>query len=443
MNPLKILNGSLVALLVMCLTCCMGLDKDIHSIKEVNLRDYVLSAPTALQALLSLNNDKKGDDIHVDEKMMVMPFYATTLTVPGARWMRLFFANLELPDHIEINIKSLLDGSRQTLDKHRAIQWQLSTGYFNGDSVEIGLQVNLRQVKQTDDDIDWLAMLQQVKGLRDLQHFDWPVVTYQLERVMTNMETVPEMKLREHSLEELENGEKSICYDPDTRVFTNDTRQGRYIYDPQVDGCCTAWMIDDENHCFLSAGHCTESGSGLVEFNVPLSAADGTLIHPPIEDQYIVDQTSMQMQYQGTQDWRYFGVFPNSETGLTPVRAYGGDYYVLQKSGPAPPTNTLIRVTGYGENESFPPNHRRTLKTATGPFGSRSSGAVRYRVDTSNGNSGSAVFDEANQVAIGVHTLGGCRIGASTSTNSGTDIFLSTLQTALANPRGICAPKKH
>eukprot|EP00479_Gromia_sphaerica_P013255 TRINITY_DN7313_c0_g1_i2.p3 TRINITY_DN7313_c0_g1~~TRINITY_DN7313_c0_g1_i2.p3 ORF type:complete len:95 (+),score=2.58 TRINITY_DN7313_c0_g1_i2:184-468(+) len=35
---------------------------------------------------------------------------------------------------------------------------------------------------------------------------------------------------------------------------------------------------------------------------------------------------------------------------------------------------------------------------------------LRYRVDTSNGNSGSAIFDETNQLAIGVHTLGGCNV---------------------------------
>lgn len=205
-------------------------------------------------------------------------------------------------------------------------------------------------------------------------------------------------------------------------------------------GCCTAWIINDANHCFLSAGHCTEAGKGLVEFMVPLSADDGTLVHPPPIHQYIVDQVSMQTQYSGTADWRYFGVFQNSESGLHPVQAYTGEYYRLRSSEPVA-TNHLLRITGYGENEGFPPSHRRVLKTATGSFGSISTGEVSYRVDTTNGNSGSAVFDETTGVAIGIHTLGGCRIGASNSENSGVNILLPTLQSALNNPRGVCAPR--
>ena len=93
------------------------------------------------------------------------------------------------------------------------------------------------------------------------------------------------------------------------------------------------------------------------------------------------------------------------------------------------------------EKSGFPKNERRVLKTAVGPYVSETPTAIRYRTDTSNGNSGSAIFDEEQGVAIGVHTLGGCSLNSATSYNSGVNIFLPTLQEALQNPQGVCALK--
>ena len=378
---------------------------------------------------------------------------------PGVPWIRVFFSELQLPDGALMVLTSTHDGAQQHLDHRVAAQWQQSTAYFNGDSVEVKVFAGTSHPLLASSPAVYQAAF---GGAEETAAADG-VLRMRVEWI-------------QHGLVKERNAKESICFSPDTRVFSNDTRQGRcmslivpglmargclpsdlflllllllslsfFLFHLDIygdpNGCCTAWMINDANHCFLSAGHCTEAGKGLVEFMVPMSADDGTLVHPPPIHQYIVDQASMQTQYAGTADWRYFGVFMNGESGLHPLEAYKGDYYRLRVSEPVS-TSNLLRITGYGENESFPPSHRRVLKTATGSFRSTTSGTVSYRVDTTNGNSGSAVFDEATGVAIGIHTLGGCQIGSSNSANSGVNILLSTLQTALQNPRGVCASKK-
>ncbi len=88
------------------------------------------------------------------------------------------------------------------------------------------------------------------------------------------------------------------------------------------------------------------------------------------------------MQYGPGNDWCYFGVFANSNTGLMPTQVYGGSFFTLAPTIPSPFGQTL-RVTGYGTANGFslPFEQNYTGKTATGPY-TQAGATLRYQVDT-------------------------------------------------------------
>ena len=79
--------------------------------------------------------------------------------------------------------------------------------------------------------------------------------------------------------------------------------------------CCSGWLINDRNGCFLSAHHCgvDSTGSGVMEFEVPLSRATVggyVLVHPTPEHQYALDPASLIRASSPVgvgNDWQYFG----------------------------------------------------------------------------------------------------------------------------------------
>ena len=85
-------------------------------------------------------------------------------------------------------------------------------------------------------------------------------------------------------------------------------------------------------------------------------------------------------------------------------------------------------------NDRSPP---RPQVTTLVPFVDSFGDTLQYAVDTSGGNSGSAVLNENTGEAIGIHTHAGCN---SSGGNHGTAIDQAGLQSALANPQGVCVP---
>jgi len=320
------------------------------------------------------------------------------VSVAGAAWLRLEYEGVMLSgnenpgfDGSFLRITSMLDGAIQTQHLRHVGEWQDTSAYFNGDTVLVEL---LAHANTGDNRI---ILKSAIAGPLAPQGVD------------------------------------TICGPTDDRVLSNDGRVGRN----QPTGC-TSWMINDCNHCLLTAGHCAGSGLQVVEFNVPLSTSSGSIQHPGPQDQYAVDPASLQSNGgQGVgNDWAYFGVFDNSTTGLSPYNANGMQAFDVASTPPSV-SGQLIRITGNGSTSSpVSPTWYLVQKTHAGPYSSFTGTTVRYTADTTGGNSGSPVILDGTNQAIGIHTHGGCT--STSGSNAGTGSNHTALQAALANPQGVC-----
>jgi len=325
--------------------------------------------------------------------------WTETIEASGAGWVRLYFGEVELDpdltavDSSVIRIMSLEDGAIQHLNAWTVREWNHSSAYFNGSAVSVeliarpGSRANRVVISRIDVGID-----------DDLMY--------------------PE----------------SICGATDDRMLSTDPRSAR-----AVPIGCSAWIFDDAHHQFITAGHCSSSSLQTIQFNVPLSNGNGQIQHPGPEDQYSVDVSSKQSQSGSVgQDWGYFGVFRNTETGLSAYQVQG-EFHTLAAT-PPPVNGQTIRITGYGTTGGGVPREwNQVQKTHTGEFRTFTGSTVRYHTDTSGGNSGSCVLNDDTGEAIGVHTHGGCSSDPNSS-NQGTGSNHSGWQSALTTPRGVCAP---
>lgn len=319
--------------------------------------------------------------------------FATIVEIPGANWLRIRFDAVHWGEtHFgtppQIRVSSVSDAGQQVLDDLSLRQWKNTTAYFNGEAVLVELIAD--------------------PGAAPLR-LDLGAVIYDGVNALT-----------------------TIC-GADDRVPVTDPRVGRVL--PVT---CTAFLFDDTHHCLLGAGHCgVPNATNVVQFNVPLSTASGALVHPHPDDQYAVDDTSIQRENQGTPgtDWAYFGCFPNSNTGLTPAASQGG---VFELVPPPPVQGQTLRLTGFGSVSPIqPPEWNFASKSDTGIY--VSDGIVlQYQVDTTSGNSGSPVQLLGTSQVFGIHTHGGCTT-ASTGANQGTSSQQANLQAALSAAQGVCA----
>ena len=323
--------------------------------------------------------------------------WSQVVTVSRASWLRLHYQHVSLSgspspgaDGSFLRLTSMQDGAFQLQHQQHIGEWQDSSAYFVGDSVLVEL---LAQPGTGD---SRFVLKCAVAGPEQRQEPD------------------------------------SICGTVDNRAPSNDPRVGRVGFG------CTAWMINDCNHCFLSAGHCGVGSTTVIQFNVPASSAAGNPVPPPPTDQYPVDPASIQNQAGGAtlgDDWVYFGCFANSNTGLTPYEAQGSVAFDLVS--PSVSAGQTIRITGFGSTSApVSPTWNLIQKTHTGPFFNQQGNVLQYTVDTTGGNSGSPIEVEGTNEAIGIHTNAGCN---SVGGNQGCSADNTALQAALANPQGVCA----
>ncbi|MBM90965.1 MAG: hypothetical protein CMJ35_05035 [Phycisphaerae bacterium] len=329
-----------------------------------------------------------------------VPIWEEVVEVGDAEWVRLRFSDVMLAksdEHVResyLRITSLQDGHEQYLDAKSLQEWGDSTAYFNGGAVKVEIMAS-------------------------------PNATHQVNRVRVTGVQVSAPIV----------GPRSICGSVDDRELSYDNRDARLM--PIG---CTAWLFSDHGSRMLTAAHCGPAGGDVIQFNVPLSSSGGSTQNPPPQDQYPVDNSSVQDSIGGIfigNDWAYFGVFDNSNTGMSPGQSYGV-HHTLATTGVSADSRP-IRITGYGSTSSpVPASWYLVQKTHVGPLTYRSGNTIRYSTDTTGGNSGSAILDENNQTVLGIHTNAGCNTSGG---NQGTYIFNNDLQNALANPQGICLPR--
>jgi V8-like Glu-specific endopeptidase len=305
-----------------------------------------------------------------------------TVQLHEVPWIQLHFANVYLGQESFVILKSLYDGKWQKLDSHSMKQWNNYSAFFNGNAVEITLFL-----AQTDRQVT----------------------------VNINEVVVGEWFQEDPSM--------SICGPTDDRELSNQPATARLL-----SVGCTAWIIP--NGKFASAGHCLDgSSSTVVQFNVPPSLPNGTLQHPGPEDQYSVNVGSKIYTNGGVgNDWGVFEVYPNSVTGLMPKQAQNAYWPLVQDLGP-----DSIRITGYGVASGV---RNQVQQTHVGPNWGSSGTTMRYRTDTTGGNSGSPVIDALTNTAVGVHSHGGCT--SSGGNNNGTSTFHTAFWAAVDQGAGGC-----
>jgi V8-like Glu-specific endopeptidase len=306
--------------------------------------------------------------------------YSAIVRADDSPWIQLHFGKTDLGRESYLTITSLKDGYWQKLDAISIEQWNHFSAFFNGSEVEIKLYA---------------------------APFDRNVFVHVNELVVGDWSGGTPYN--------------TICGPSDDRIASDQPATGRLLSIG-----CTGWIIP--NGKIATAGHCL-SGANVMEFNVPLSLPGGTIQHPPPEDQYSVDGTTIVGTGSGVgNDWGVFEVFPNSITGLMPKEAQSAYWPLQQDLGP-----DSIRITGYGVDDG---TANQTQQTHIGPNAGSSGTTMRYRTDTMGGNSGSPVINGLTNVAVGVHTHGGCT--SSGGNNNGTSLFHSAFWAAVDMGAGGC-----
>ncbi len=360
-------------------------------VNPIARRGVSLSVDSGKVAAPSARQTDSGRPIQV-------PIWSTEVEIPDAAWVRLRFGDVELAPATDtaresyLRITSLYDGHEQYLDRKSLSEWSYTSAYFNGGRIRIEIMAS-------------------------------PGTDTSMNRVQVISATASEPTAFP----------RSICGPVDDRVLSSDPRAAR-----MMPIGCTGWLFGDQPHSFLSAGHCGPDTGDVMQFNVPLSTSGGTPQNPAPQDQYPIDGSSVQSTNGGVgNDWAFYGTFVNSNTGLAPRDAMG-DSYILAGAVPSA-DGRPIRVTGYGSTTSpVPASWYLVQKTHVGTFVSTPGTSLRYDPDTTGGNSGSAVYDDSTNTAIGVHTHAGCN--STGGSNQGTSLDLPALRNALANPQGITVP---
>ena len=285
---------------------------------------------------------------------------------PGSPSLRVFFDEVDVPQGGYLEVTGLLDGEVHRLTQTELSKWAFSSAFFNGDKLQL-----------------------------DLYAGPLAPASYSVSHVLAGV-----------------GGAETICFEDDDRIPSTDNRATRMM-NASGTSACSGWLAGPDD-CAFGAGHCFTSFSASAQFNVPPSTAGGGLQHPPVSDQFPIDQGSRIWTNGGLgNDWGVCRLLTNN-LGESAAAKYG--FYELGFFTPDP--GQTIRITGFGADSG---STNQTNQTHTGPYVSTIGTSIRYQVDTTGGNSGSVVILEDLDIAVGIHTNGGCSLGG--GSNSGTSLL--------------------
>ncbi|MEZ5966431.1 MAG: trypsin-like serine protease [Planctomycetota bacterium] len=195
----------------------------------------------------------------------------------------------------------------------------------------------------------------------------------------------------------------SICGLSDDRLPAQHNAVCRMVIElGSTIGVCTGWLVNTSNG-IATAGHCLDMPdlTGMVaEFNVPLSNADGSLVHPPAEHQYTYSPGTARFVNGGVgNDFGVFRVGPKFR--IFPYARQGTRFTLA-----APQKNVSCTRAGCGSADGV---RNFALEAAIGDIDRVVGDEVRYRIDSSGGDSGGPVFRNGT-VAVAVHTHSSCTV---------------------------------
>ncbi|MCZ6811253.1 MAG: hypothetical protein O7D97_04550 [Planctomycetota bacterium] len=333
---------------------------------EAMMRFVILAAMLATGALVSSTRAQTtldrpiGQDrpYRVDSGILANPAGAATILfretvhIKGAAWMRVYFGSVVLAPGSVVRVTSALDGETQQLDDVAMAMWGNTSAYFNGDTMVVEL----------------IAGPKTANNRLIIDH-----LTLELGVA--------------HPI-----GSCGIC-GSDDRVPSNQNWAGRLV----PPGCSAS--VWNEESCLVSAGHCV-APDAVIEFNVPPSSPDCRTDHPPVADQFPVIEALFSNQGVGN-DWAVMRTGTNN-MGQTAFERYGQLRPIAEEPGQI--SETLF-VWGYGIDSEC--ELSQTQQTSTGTLMTVQPNHYTYDVDTTFGNSGSAVIRphirDGNLLAIVTH----------------------------------------
>ncbi|MHC4108430.1 MAG: hypothetical protein ACYSTY_10135 [Planctomycetota bacterium] len=258
--------------------------------------------------------------------------------VEGAAWMRVYFGAVELAAGSTVRLTSILDDEVQELDAAGLAQWGNTSAYFNGDSVVVELMGGPKTARNR----------------------------LVIEHVTIEIAPPP-----------LPIGGCGIC-GPDDRVPTTQNWTGRL----QPAGCTAS--VWNEESCLVSAGHCVD-GNDVIEFQVPASDPGCNLDDPPVADQFPIIE-SLYVSGGVGNDWAVLCTGTNN-LGETAFERYGQLRAIAEDPVGV---GQFLSVWGYGVDTECV--RSETQQSSSGNVMSVQSSYYTHDVDTTFGNSGSAII---------------------------------------------------
>ena len=287
--------------------------------------------------------------------------WSAVVQTPQAAWERLHFGACELEGGSFIRASSVADGQVHILTMPQLLEWSLSTAYFNGGQVLLEL----------------VAM----------------------PGTSANRVTVKTVEVE--FVQFTSRGDPGICgiCGADNRVSSTQPGVGR-----TMPAGCTAALYTPWG-CTVSAGHCGGPSMQVIQFNVPASAADCTIVMPSVDDQFPYIRNTGGGPFVPGSDWNV-GVTGRNSAGQTVYQRYGVYLPIATQRYRA---FTAVDVYGYGLNTTC--SMSQTLQDSYSGLTTNPPANQYYYTfsnDIREGNSGSPIVRSGTIIGVVTHCSDVC-----------------------------------